>query len=296
MPRLTLESLTDASLNVDLDSIVGTGHGPQAVAGATGLGIPGVTLQWSAGAGDGAVYRSKRVPQRDIDIPIHIFAGDQGDLRKEVSRLARLFATPMRLYFQEDDTGDRWYLDVYRSGGGDYAYGGDTNGDRELNTVITVTAGDPYWTSETFDQRVISRAVTGKGLIKDSTAGNTGADSLIHLRLSSSQVQGTVLLENTGDVASYPVWEIYGPGSDILAIGPNGDKWEWTGSLATGEKLTVDSRAASAIDATGASRYASFALAPRFWTVPPGISTATVTMGGSGRIVVTWKRRKWAMI
>ena len=196
----------------------------------------------------------------------------------------------MRLYFEEDDTGDRWYLDVYRVGGGDYVYGTDTLGDRELNTVLTLRAGDPYWTSENVDQRVISRAVVGRGLIKDTTAGSTGVDSLIHLRLSSSQVQGSVLLENTGDVDSYPVWEIYGPGSDVIATGPKGDRVGVDRLPRRDEKLTIDSRQASAIDNTGASRYADFALAPRFWTVPPGISTAKVTMAGSGKIVVTWKR------
>jgi hypothetical protein len=242
-----------------------------------------------------AVYRSRRVLPRDIDIPIHIFAGDAADLDRELDRLSMLLATPMRLYF-ETNAGDRWYLDVYRAGGGTYAYGIDTDGERELTMVVTVRAGDPYWTSETYDQRVINRAVTGRGLIKDTTPGNTGADSLVKLRLSSSQVLGTVLLENTGSVDSYPVWEIYGPGDDVTAIGPKGDRWEWNDSLADGEKLTIDSRQASAIDGTGTSRYASFARAPRFWTVPPGISTAKVTMAGTGKIVVTWKRRKWAVI
>jgi len=295
MPRLTLESLTDGSLKVDLDSIVATGHGPQALAGATGFGLPGVNVQWSEGAGDGAVFRGKRVLPRDIDLPIHIFATDADDLDRELSRLAMLLATPMRLYF-EDARGDRWYLDVHRAGGGTYSYGNDTDGERELTTVVTVRAGDPYWTSETYDQRVINRAVTGRGLIKDTTPGNTGADSLVKLRLSSSQVLGSVLLENTGNVASYPTWEIYGPGSNVVAIGPTGDRWEWNGSLASGEMLTIDSRQATAIDGTGTSRYASFAPAPRFWAVPPGISTANVTMVGTGRIVVTWKRRKWAVI
>lgn len=296
MPRLSLESLTDSSLKVDLDSIATLGRGTQALAGATGLGLPPVNTQWSEGAGDGGVFRSRRTPPRNIDLPIHILAGDTGALRKEVSNLSQLLATPMRLYFQEDGTGDRWYLDVHHVGGGDYVYGTDTTGERELNTVVTLRAGDPYWTSESVDQRAISQAVTGRGLIKDTTAGSTGADSLIKLRVSSWGVAGTVLLENTGDVDSYPVWEIYGPGSNVIAVGPKGDRWEWTGSLTAGQKLTIDSRQASAVDHTGASRYGEFALAPRFWMVPRGTSTANVTMTGTGRIVITWKRRKWAVI
>lgn len=289
MPRLRLETATDA---LDLNSITETGYGVEALAGVTGLGLPPVTVQWSEGAGDGAVYRGRRVQSRVIDIPLYLRAEQLGPT---LSRLARIVAQPMRLWFIEDN-GNRWYLDVHREGGGDYVYGADTTGEQELRTVLTVRAGDPYWTSELSDQRVISRATIGKGLIKDSTPGNTGADSLIHLRLSSAQVQGAILLENTGDAEAFPLWEIQGPGSDVTATGPNGDVWQWNGELASDETLFIDARTARAVDNTGASRYAEFGSAPRFWTVPPGISTANVTMTGTGRIVVSWKRRKWAVI
>lgn len=289
MPRLRLETATDA---LDLDEISEKGSGVEALAGVTGLGLPPVTLQWAEGAGDGAVFRSRRVQPRVIDIPVYIHSSQLGTVW---SRLTRILAQPVRVWFIEDN-GDSWYVDAHRAGGGDYAYGIDTTGEFDLRTVVTLRAGDPYWTSAVSDQRTISRAAVGRGLIKDTTGGSTGADSLVKLRVSSSQVQGAVLMENSGDVEAYPVWEIHGPGSHIVATGPNGDVWNWTGSLADGDVLTIDSRTARAIDDTGASRYSQFDASPRFWTVPHGISTANVTMLGTGYIVVTWQRRKWAVI
>jgi hypothetical protein len=292
MPRLRLESATDA---FDLNSVAETGFGVEALSGVTGLGLPPVQVQWAEGAGDGAVFRGRRVQPRDIDIPIYARARNRAELRAMMARASKMLAGQVRLWFVEDE-GDRWYLDMHRIGGGQYVYGADTTGETELRTVVTLRAGDPFWTSEVADQRVISRATVGKGLIKDVVGGNTGADSLTHLRLSSAQILGAIFLENTGDAESFPSWEIQGPGSDIIATGPAGDVWHWTGTLDVDETLFIDSRTARAVDNTGASRYSEFAASPRFWTVPPGISNANVTMTGTGRIVVTWNRRKWAVI
>lgn len=292
MPRLRLETATDA---IDLNDISATGKGVEALAGITGLGLPPVTVQWSEGAGDGAIYRGRRVQPREIDIPIYADGEDRDGLKLILSRLARMMSGVMRLWFIEDD-GSRWYTDVVRVGGGQYSYGFDTTGERELVTVFTLRAGDPFWTSEESDQRVINRATTGRGLILDTVGGSTGADSLVKLRVSSAQVQGTVILENTGDAEAFPTWEIQGPGSNIVATGPNGETWQWNGSLLLGQTLFIDSRTATAIDNLGASRYDDFDTSPRFWLVPPGITSASITMTGTGRIVMSWKRRKWAVI
>lgn len=295
MSRMRIESLRDPSLSFDLGSIFANGFGVEALAGITGLGLPPVQLQWSEGAGDGATFRGRRVLKRPIDVPLHFLARTPQELREQVSKWTRLTADPMRIWFV-DGANEAWYADVHRAGGGDYAYGIDTTGDLEMTTVVTLEAGDPFWTAEVADRRTISRENVGRGLIKDTVGGSTGADSLIKLRLSGSTVAGTVILENSGDVDAFPLWEIQGPGSDIVATGPDGTSWSWTGTLAEGETLFVDSRTARVTDDTGTSRYAELGPAPRFWVVPHGISNANITMTGTGLIIMSWKRRKWAVI
>jgi hypothetical protein len=287
MPRLRLESATDA---FDLDDITDTGWGIEALKGATGFGLPPVAVQWIEGAGDGSTFRGQRVMPRDIDIPLYFRAPTRAQLQELLGRFARLMSGAMTLRFVED-IGTDWSLVVHRVGGGTYVYGQDTVGLMELRTVVTLRAGDPYWVSSVEIRRTVGTAGAGRGLIK--------AASFTKLRLSDSSASGAVALENPGDVDAYPVWQITGPGNNFHAVGPNGDEFTWTGTLVGGETLTIDTRKASVVDGTGASRYSQLATAPRFWRVPPGFSSASVSMAGttsSSLITLTWRPRKWAIV
>ena len=77
MPSLALENDTDA---LDLDYVFKYGRGIQALSGATGFGLPPVSIRWLEGAGDGALYRGRRVLPRDIDLPLLVvgLAGPRG--------------------------------------------------------------------------------------------------------------------------------------------------------------------------------------------------------------------------
>jgi hypothetical protein len=141
MPRLQLESATDT---LDLDYVLKNGRGIQVTSGVTGLGLPPVQVRWLEGAGDGAVYRGRRVLPRDIDLPLYIVGNDRDDLMSLWSRLARVLDGKVRLRMVEDD-GTSWYCDVYRVGGGTFTYGIDTTGETELRTVVTVRAGNPFF-------------------------------------------------------------------------------------------------------------------------------------------------------
>src|SRR6478736_4102406 len=122
MPRLQMESATDT---LDLDYVLKFGRGIQVTSGVTGLGLPPVQVRWLEGAGDGAVYRGRRVLPRDIDIPLYILGRDRDDLMSLWSRLAAMLDGKVRLRMVEDD-GTSWYCDVYRVGGGTFTYGVDT--------------------------------------------------------------------------------------------------------------------------------------------------------------------------
>ncbi|WJN63034.1 Dit-like tail protein [Streptomyces phage phiScoe3] len=285
MAKLLLENATDS---LSLNGIEESGVGVQAQAGLTGLGLPPVSVQWLEGAGDGATYRRTRVLARDIDVPLHIMENNRDALKRTMSRLAQLVAGPCSLRMVEDD-GTEWSVDVVRVGGGEYTYGADTTGDKDLRTVLTFRAGDPYWESSVVTTQQIGGTTTAGAFVS----------SFMSLPVASSQAIGTISLENTGDVAAYPVWTIYGPGDNFKAISPTGETFYWKGSLAAGEKLIVDARYGTVVDGTGANRYDKVDVAPRFWAIEPGISTCTASLlntTSASKITVQWKPRKWMVI
>lgn len=282
--RLRLEGTTDI---LDLDGIAKTGVGFQALVGATGLGLPPVTPQWVEGAGDGAVYRGRRVRSRDIDLPLDILGRDRDHLKELTARLAKVLAEPCRLVVQEEN-GSEWYADAIRTGGGGFQYGIDTSGSRDLQLVITLTAGDPYFTSVALSSKAIGSGSAGSFL-----------DNLSQMSVAASQTIGSIAIENEGDAEAYPVWTVAGPGNNFKAISPSGETLWWTGTLSAGETLTFDTKFGTVTDGTGANRYADLAPAPRFWSVPPGTTTSEASMLGTdanSRITCTWQARKWMVV
>jgi hypothetical protein len=299
MPKLRLESSTDA---FDLDGVFGTGYGVVALDGVNGVGLPSIGTQWVEGAGNGAVWRGKRVLARDVDLPLAIVAPDRATLRATTTRLARMLDGPMTLRFVEDD-GSSWTLDVRHNGGGQMVLGTDT--DRavtEASTVVSLRAGDPFWTSSAV-QRVTVSAITGRGLLSYDSDGSgpspRGGSSLSFLRVSASQTLGDFTMPNDGDAPAFPTWTIVGPGSNLVVTSSTGESFAWNGTLTALDTLTIDTRNATVTDQTGASRYASLGPAPRLWKVQPGVTTAHVALTGSTSatvITVEWQPRRWTVV
>ncbi|NEA50460.1 phage tail family protein [Streptomyces sp. SID10815] len=260
------------------------GFGFQATAGMTGLGLPAVEVQWLEGAGDGARWRGQRVVSRDLDIPLDIVGRDRGDLADLISRLARAVAGECSLVITDDD-GIRWSTQVYRTGGGEL----EATAGTDLQTVVSFRAPDPYFTASTVSTQTVGGDPGSVAFLANLRA----------LPLAASQAIGDVQLDNSGDVAAYPTWEILGPGRDLTVKSPTGETLRWTGTLAAGQKLTIDTRTGSVRDGANANRYSDLASAPRFWTVPPGTSTASVSLldtTASSRVVCSWQPRRWMVI
>jgi hypothetical protein len=282
--RIRLENALDA---LSLSEVQDHGVGVQVRSRVTGLGLPPVSVQWLEGAGDGAIYRGRRVLPRDIDLPLDVVGRDRRHLQELTSRLALMLAGECTLALVEED-GTRWTTQVHRVGGGDYVYGDDTTGERDLQTVITVRAADPFFTSSAMS----SASVGG-----DSAPGFLS--SLASMPVASSQAIGEITLVNTGNAPAYPVWEITGPGRDFTAASSHGETLHWTGVLTAGERLIVDTRAGTVVDHTGANRYGELAAAPRLWAIPPGTSTAIASLldvTSASKILCTWRPRAWMVI
>lgn len=295
MPHLRIETADDA---LDLNGVSLTRYGVEALEGVTGLGLPPVAVNWIEGAGDGAQYRGERIQPRDVDIPLHVRARDRAELQTIVDRLNMMLTQQVNLWWVEDD-GQEWGLVTHRMGGGVYVYGKDTVGETELNTVVTLRAGDdPLWTARYPTRRVITSSSAGRGLLKGTT-------SLSALRISGNSAAGPILFENPGTAKSKPVWTIEGPIAPdathyaFQAVSAKGEQFIWNGTLNAGDTLTIDTRTARVYDQTGANRYSDLLTAPRFWAIPPRSSQATVTAfgtSGSTRITAEWYPRKWGVV
>lgn len=285
MPHLVLESDKHGSL--PLNGVATTGRGTEALAGVTGLGLPPVNVQWRAGAGDGALYRGKRVPRRDIDIPIYIGHGSREELKAAMRKFALIVSDQMWLRWVDGD--ESWRLRCVRTGGGGYSYGEDTTGEGDLMTVLTVTAGDPYWESGRTATKLITPS-TGAGLLNGS---------LSKLGVSGSQALGSITLDNTGDADAYPVWTVTGPGDTFYAENERGESFTWNGTLGAGEKLIVDTQAGTVEDENGNNKYADMGTAPQLWKLPPGVTSATAQLSNAvagTSIECKFRPRKYAVI
>ncbi|MGW3323878.1 phage tail family protein [Streptomyces virginiae] len=285
MAKLLLENGRDT---LNLNEVAEVGTGVQARTGASGLGLPPVAARWLEGAGDGAKYRGRRVLARDIDIPLDIVGRDRNHFKRLTSRLAQMLAGPCTLRMLEDDDTD-WHTEVVRTGGGDYLYGVDTTGNKDLQTVITFRAGDPYWTSSRASQATVGAVIGGSSFVS----------SFLSMPVASSQAIGSMTLENTGDALAYPVWTIVGPGDHFLAVSPTGERLKWDGELLAGQQLTIDTRNGTVLDQSGANRYSELDTAPRFWSIEPGVSTAEASLlnvTAASKIVCTWRPRKWLVV
>lgn len=276
MPHLQLESQRFGT--IPLNDVFTTGKGVEARAGATGFGLPSVSVQWREGAGDGATFRSKRLLSRDIDVPIFVAGEDREGLKEAMRQLAMVLRDEVTLRFVEDD-GTSWFVQAHRTGGGDFVYGKDTTGEDDLLTVLTFRAASPFWTFSEETTRKVENPTIGRGLLNGSLAS---------MKVSNTDVIGDMKFDNLGDTDSYPVWKITGPGTNVQVIPEEGRGFSIPGQLLTDETITVDTETGRVTDQTGANRYAALAPAPRFWPIPPGRSGAVVSMdspspGGMGR-------------
>lgn len=288
MPSLRLESATDS---LDLDSVFLTDEGVQALAGATGLGLPPTAGQWLEGAGDGAQYRGGRTLPRDIDLPLYLRGADRTGLKSWLRRLGLVLANEATLVFV-DDRAEEWFLKVRHVGGGDFTYGTDTTGSRDLQLVVTVRAGDPFWTRSEPFSRIVTASTGTRGLL--------GGGSLSQLQLATTDTFGTLTFDNPGDAKAYPLWQIYGPATSFDATNAAGELISWVGVLNAGDVLTIDHKTGRVFDQNGDSRYDGLAPFPQFWSIPPDESTGSVVLGGGttgvSKVVYSWQPRRRSVI
>jgi hypothetical protein len=148
--------------------------------------------------------------------------------------------------------------------------------------VLMFFAADPFWYDDA--DTVVPFTTGGVGLgffpIPNPTTGS-------FITLASSEVFGSVTVDNDGDVPVFPVWTIEGPGGSIalenlttgetLAFSADGGL-----TLSAGQTLTVDTRPGEtllSVDGVNAAHYLSDA--STLWPIVAGSNLLQVAMTGA---------------
>lgn len=272
-------------------------RGSEALAGIVGFGLPDITNQWFSGAGSGDSYRGSRVERRVISIPVQVYARNREELNRTLSDLSQALDPfigknyergPARLFFGMPDDFE-WYVDVARSGSADWSRKVDSDDKTFFKTVLRLEAGDAFWTREEPEDFSVARP--------PSTA--TLMPRIARLRVGSTTAFGKRTVTNVGDTFAWPVFTIYGPTTKVELRGPNNETLIWTGSLSSSQRLTIDMRANTVEDQSGANRYNGLSAAPRFWAIAPGESEVYVSADNSTvdtEVYAQWRPRRWAVV
>lgn len=263
----------------------------EALEGITGFGMPDQVLQWFKGAGDGAMLRGARTSSRELVVPFTAEANDRAGLLAKMSRLATILdlsdGLQAQLRYMLPD-GEMWFIDVARSGGGDWVRGKDSNERTYLNANIVLTAGDPFWTRMRQESFIVEEQ-TDVHLLP----------YLARLRVSSSSAFGTKEVENIGDARGWPNWTLKGPFTRVVLVGALGEILEWTGVVPEGDTIFIDSQNNLVYDNHGVNRYDGIAEDPNFWFIAPGTSSVYALMedvNESSQILAEWRPRRWLVV
>lgn len=244
--------------------------------GALGFGMPPVEVRIDDSASDGGIHRFTRRGIRELDLPIVIINSERSVVETELRRLSNLLSdrqgpTIIRATYS---TGEIWELTGHYVGGADAIWGDEQNM-FFARWVIQFQCPNPYWVRQQSESISIGTPGAGRGLI------GTGR-SLVELQVGSSQAIGEIVLENNGDVDAYPVWRFDGPMDYVTLTNFDETKsFSYEEPILEGESVIVDTFAGTVVSATGVNKYANLAAAPKFFTIPPGISDVTIEAVGT---------------
>lgn len=232
----------------------------------TGFGIPPAEVRIESSAGDGGVFRHSKRGIRDVDLSVTVLGTDRSDVQTKLRRLSRLLqdtSGPTQLVAQYDG-GDSLSMEIHYVGGAESQWG--SNGGLVWNRwTLSFQAPNPFWQSTDLETFEISTGNTGRGLLPQ----------LSKLRVSSSQTLGVIEVDNGGDVPAFPVWELTGPVTNLVVS--NGSQSFSFAEIFGGQTITIDTEAGTVVDQNGDNKYALLGPAPKFFRLPPGESSVSIT-------------------
>jgi hypothetical protein len=231
-----------------------------------GFGIPPAQVRIENSAGDGGVFRHAKRGVRNIDLPITVLGENRASVQEKLRRLAKLTQNvfgPLVVEARYSD-GETLTLQTYYTGGAEGQWG-TSAGMIWSRWTLSLQAPQPYWQSSIVQQFTISQGATGRGLLPELTK----------LKVSSSQALGTVLIDNTGDVPTFPTYRIIGP-VDEFSVSDGTQGFSFVEPVVEGETIYVNTETGEVYDETGANRYPILGNAPKLFRIPVGETAISI--------------------
>ncbi|MGW6597912.1 phage tail domain-containing protein [Streptomyces sp. NPDC055036] len=242
---------------------------------------------------DGSIFRAARATAREIMIPVYLHAIDRPTINTMKRELFRSF-NPKKghclLKFTEGD-GTTRQLAAYYKGGMEGAEGTDTAGFSWTRYGLQFTAMDPWFYS---DRPEILRLEFGTG---DPLVGVS--EPFFPMDISDGVMGGPgefLEIVNPGDIEAWPVWALQGPIKGFELTSPYSETVRASPPVSgadlvpAGRVLTIDTRPGKKTvkNDLGVNFWGTLDTSPEFWSVEPGITSATVSVvAGSINAAVT---------
>ena len=238
-----------------------------------GFGIPPAQVRIENSAGDGGVFRHAKRGVRNIDLPITVIGTDRGDVQDKLRRLAKLTQNTNGALTLEARYSDSTSLQLqgYYVGGAESQWGSSA-GLIWNKWTLSLQCPQPYWQSTEVEQFTVTQGASGRGLLPQ----------LSKLKVSSSQALGQILINNSGDVPTYPTYRIIGPLSD-LEILSDGVGFSFNSPVADAETIYINTETGEVYDQDNVNRYDILNPAPKLFRLPVGESI--VDINGTGATV-----------
>lgn len=156
--------------------------------------------------------------------------------------------------------------------------------------IVTFRAVDPYFTDITDTSTVYSGGTPRLFF------------PIMPLWLSADSVSVTANINNDGDIETWPVWEITGPGTSIRIRNLTTNKSIFLEGLnvLAGEKITIDTRPGkkTVLDNAGNNKFSSLSAESKLFSLEPGINQVNIEVGGTISIsqVALNYRRRWLSV
>jgi hypothetical protein len=260
------------------------------LAGASGFGTPDAENWWrSSPSVNGSSWLGRRTPQREVSLPLEVRGSNEATwLEADRALWESLSGDGMcQLQITTPESVTRT-LDIRYGGGGDKALDIDPMLEYMSTYELNFTAGDPFWHgNEKSETYTISAPVN---LFPGPPFGISAAATIS---------EGSI--DNPGDEATWPTFEIVGPYSSV-SVGVGIALVTLSTPVAAGVQrfVNMDPNSRTITDVNGVDKWLE-ATAADFAAVPPGNNidlNMAVTGGTAGQTEVTVSivpkyRRAW---
>jgi phage-related protein len=186
--------------------------------GARGFGLPSRSVESSPlPSANGSVFRSQRFDESEVMLPVTIRDTDPSRVAVRARELEKVLAPasddPIELVVEAPELGTVRRRFVYYTEGLEGAVGGSDSHFTWRHAQIKFLAPDPMWYGA---EKVLEWKVEAGRKPFITSFDGEATIPFFPVVLASSTVAGAYQMEISGDAEAWPVWEISGPGEDLL--------------------------------------------------------------------------------